>query len=99
MLNTRALIFSSMLGTVVFAHILLPLPLCCPVDNPEQQKVGALPEAEDLEWFGALDQYNDAYDKVKDESCSRWALDGVVGWMMAADERGCAPLHHTRESR
>lgn len=23
-----------------------------------------MPEAEDLEWFGALDQYNEAYDKV-----------------------------------
>lgn len=26
--------------------------------------MGALPEVEDLEWFGFLDQYNDAYDKV-----------------------------------
>lgn len=27
-------------------------------------QVAALPEVEDLEWFGVLDQYNEVYDKV-----------------------------------
>lgn len=27
-------------------------------------QVGNIPEAEDMEWFGAIDQYNEMYDKV-----------------------------------
>jgi len=38
------------------------------VDLPQLSKlhVANVPEVEDLEWFGALDQYNEAYDKVRE---------------------------------
>jgi hypothetical protein len=43
--------------------------------------VGTLPEVEDLDWFGALDQYNDFYDKVS-------KLPGVVAWRIAVSWGG-----------
>lgn len=50
------------------------------VDLPQLSKlhVASVPEAEDLEWFGVLDQYNEAYDKVKRDGKTEGGREGEI---------------------